>query len=139
MKSKTILAITILFLFSMSMIHAFVSEASADGRVSLTWTPPTLNCDDSTLTDLSGYVVKWWFQNTPSVVVEQDVGNVSSTTIDLIGDVEGKTVVFVVVSYDAHGNRSDDPEGCGASNPVNVPFAVTFPRPPTAVGAAQVP
>lgn len=112
------------------LVSMAVSVAWADGQVTLSWTAPTLNCDDSPLNDLGGYIIKWWYADTPEVVVEQDVGNVLTATIDLIGNVEGKDVVFVAVSYDTSGNRSDDVGGCGASAEVIVPFEITYPRPP---------
>ena len=113
----------------------FVKDASADATVDLNWQTPTTNCDLTQLDDLAGYVIKWWFTDTPSVVVEQPVGLVNTAAITLIGDVEGKTVMFAITSIDNNGNRSDDPNGCGHSNEVTVPFVVTFPSPPTAVGA----
>ncbi len=111
----------------------FAPKANA-ASVDLTWTAPTTNCDTSALTDLEGYIVKWWFTDTPQVIVEQDVGNVTSTSVVLDDTlVEGKTVVFAVTAYDTNGNRSD--QDCGHSNEVSVPFGLTYPSPPTGLGA----
>lgn len=113
-------------------------SAQADEQVRLGFNAPTLNCDDSNLVDLAGYVVRWWYQSTPGTLVELDVDLDGSPELDgvgpesvvvtLVGNVEGRTVLFQGVSKDTSGNLSDDPGGCGPSNLVSVPFAVTFPR-----------
>jgi len=118
------------------LVLAFASVAMADATVTLTWTAPTVNCDGSNLDDLAGYSILWWFQGTPETVVEQDVGLVTTTSITLIGTVEGRTVVFAAASYDTNGNRSDDADGCGLSNVVSIPFPPTYPSPPTGLGVA---
>jgi hypothetical protein len=122
---------TVAVIIAIAFILAMVGNVFADASVPLSWTAPQFNCDGSTLDDLSGYVIKWWNQDTPGTAIEVDVGLVTSTVINLIGDVEGKSFVFVAVSKDSNGNRSDDPGGCGASNEKVVPFGITYPAPPT--------
>ena len=123
------------FILVVFMVLALAGVAFADGQVDLNWPTPTTNCDTTPLTDLAGYTVKWWFSDTPGTIVEQDVGLVNAVTIDLIGNVEGKTVIFVVVSYDTSGNRSDDPQGCGTSPEANAVFPITFPSYPATLDA----
>lgn len=122
------------------MLMVLCMAAPALGAsVSLSWQAPVLNCDDTDLEDLAGYVIKWWYQSTPTVVVEQPVGLVTTADIDLLGNVEGKTVVFEIASVDTSGNRSDAIDGCGASNQVTIPFGPVYPRPPTLLQGVTVP
>ncbi len=111
---------------------AFVMLSGTAFAVTVTgnWQAPTTNCDGSPLTDLGGYVVFWGFSS-GAYTDSLDVGNVNTVTIPFVdSDVEGQTVYIAVASYDLAGNRSDDPSGCGLSNEVSRPFAVTFPSPP---------
>ena len=110
-------------------------------EVQFTWTPPATNCDGSGLTDLAGYVIRWgpvsggpytnnFTVNDPAAV---------SATVDFGVVPEGSVVYAVSVSFDANGNFSDDPEGCGASNEVAIPFPMVHPSPPTGMTGVIAP
>jgi hypothetical protein len=122
---------TVAVIIAIAFILGMVGSLFADVSVPLVWTEPVLNCDGSNLDDLAGYIVLWWNQASPGTIVELDVGLVTTTTVSLIGNVEGLTYVFAVVSKDENGNRSDDPDGCGTSpQKVAGPFPATVPGPP---------
>lgn len=103
--------------------------------VTLTWNPPSVSCDGSTLNDLFGYVVKWGISPGGPYPNEVDVDDATATSASVnVGDQENVTLYFVVVSRDTSGNRSDDSTGCGTSNEVQIPFGPVPPSPPS--GAA---
>jgi hypothetical protein len=81
------------------------STALAVDAARLTWTAPTQNSDNSALTDLAGYKVKYCMGACSGgpYGTTVNVGNVSTHT--LTGLASG-TYYFVVVAYDTVGNDS---------------------------------
>ncbi len=91
------------------------------GSVTLSWNPPTVNQNGTSLTDLAGY--KLYYGGTPgnytSVI---DIGNITTYQISYLSD--GRTYYFSVSAYDTSGNES------GLSNEVSkVAVTTTQPEP----------
>ena len=72
-------------------------------RVSLSWTAPTTNQDNTPLTDLAGYKVYHGFASR-SYDVTIDVGLTTSAVLSDLQD--GRTYYFAVTAYDTSGNQS---------------------------------
>ena len=78
---------------------------SATGTALLEWTPPVLDGDDTSLTDLTGFKV--YYGTAPGVypnVVDVPSAGVSSF---LVENLAPATYFFVVTAYDTLGNESD--------------------------------
>lgn len=92
-KIKALLLICVVCVFSLGLV---VQKAFA-GKAVLTWTAPTINSDGSALTDLGGYKV-YWGSSSGDHSNSQDVGNVTTYTINSIADTG--TTYFSVTAYD---------------------------------------
>jgi hypothetical protein len=77
---------------------------TATGAVTLSWAAPTLNADDSVLTDHAGYKVYYGMSsgNYPNVKTIDGVGIVSDTVESL----DQGTWYFAVTAFDESGNES---------------------------------
>lgn len=80
-------------------------SASAVTSAQLDWTAPTQNSDNSALTDLAGYRVKYCTGACSGgpYTTTVDVGNVVTYTVTSLSS---GTYYFVVVAYDNVGNLS---------------------------------
>ena len=76
----------------------------ASDRVTLSWVAPTLNEDDSPLTDLAGYRV-YYGESSGSYTDSVSVGIYPTVSIGNLGP--GKTLYFSVAAFDLNGNESD--------------------------------
>ena len=78
--------------------------ANATGSALLTWTPPTVNVDGTSLTDLAGYRI-YWGTSANNYTNSQTVPNagVSSTMVEQLTPA---TYYFVMTAFDAAGNES---------------------------------
>jgi hypothetical protein len=81
-------------------------DGSSNGlsKVTLTWTAPTLNVDDTPLDDLVGYTV--WSKQTAQGEWEKFDFTGSETTWSKGGFQQGKTAYFKVFARDSGGNLS---------------------------------
>lgn len=77
---------------------------SADGSLTLNWTPPTTSADGSALLDLAGYRVRWGSQPGDHPNFEQ-IDNPGIATI-VIGDLLPGTYYFVITAFDTSNNES---------------------------------
>lgn len=78
--------------------------ATATGSLSLSWTPPTLNADGSSLDDLAGYRIRWGTQtgNLPNLQ-EVDNPGISRFVID---ELAAGDYFFTVSAVDTSDNES---------------------------------
>ena len=80
-----------------------LSGVSSDGGVTLEWAAPSANNDDSPLTDLAGYKIRYGTE--PGVyAVTADAGNVTSYQVQNLE--RGKTYYFTVTAVNTTGNES---------------------------------
>lgn len=90
---------------------AITVNAIASGSVSLAWTPPTENTDNSPLTNLAGY--KIYYGTTagsyPNVITLSNPGLATY----VVENLSPATYHFVITAFDADGNES------GYSNPAS--------------------
>jgi hypothetical protein len=78
--------------------------ATASGTVAISWTPPTLNTDGSTLSDLAGYRLYYGTALTALTRTVQVVG--AGTTSYVLSDLTSGTWYFALTSYSAAGTES---------------------------------
>ncbi len=90
-----VLVMVVLILLNAATIFA--------GEAQLSWTAPTKNADNTTLTDLSGYTV-YYGTSSGNYSNNIDIGNV--TSYQLTGLTDGLTYYFSVTAYDTSGNES---------------------------------
>ena len=77
---------------------------TANGTVTVTWTPPTQNTDGSTLTDLAGY---WILYGTNTNNLNQQVKIASAgTTTYVVENLVPGTYYFAIKAYNAQGTES---------------------------------
>jgi hypothetical protein len=82
------------------------SRNSSGASATLTWTAPSQNIDNTQLTDLRGYKVYYGdFPGHYDYVI--DVGNVTTTTIQLNNLPTGRLYFFAVRAYNLAGVESD--------------------------------
>jgi len=65
---------------NVSMNTTLIVTNAGHGTVTITWTPPTANTDETLLTDLSGYIV-YYGTASRNYTAAYDVGNITSYTI----------------------------------------------------------
>ncbi len=80
-----------------------VNQAGTGSSVTLSWTPPTLNADGNTLTDLGGYRIRY---GTVDGVYPNIVSVDASMTTHVINDLLPDTYFFVATAHDKVGNES---------------------------------
>lgn len=78
--------------------------ALADGKVTLSWTPPTSNVDGTTLTNLAGYKI-YYGQNSASLTTVVQVG--VEITSAVIENLSTGTWYFAMSSYNSSGVESE--------------------------------
>ncbi|NOZ38425.1 MAG: fibronectin type III domain-containing protein [Gammaproteobacteria bacterium] len=77
---------------------------SSNGSVTLSWTPPTENIDNSTLSDLAGF--KILYGTTPGVYPKSiDIKNPSISSY-VIENLSQNTYYFVITAYNSAGVSS---------------------------------
>lgn len=107
-------------ILALLFIAMSISPVYAAPNIVLTWEPPTMNMDDTPLTDLGGYKV--YFGSESGVYGNVvDVGNVVTYTTTSLPD---GTYYFSVTAYDFYGNES------GYSNECIKIMDTTVPKPP---------
>jgi hypothetical protein len=77
---------------------------SSDGTALLSWTPPTENTDDSTLTDLAGY--KIYYGTSPGSYSNTEIINNPGLTSFLIESLASADWYFVMTSFNSSGIES---------------------------------
>lgn len=87
-------------------VDTISGSTTPTSRVTLTWTAPTKNADNSTLDDLAGYTI--WDREVKSPTPEWEKRDItgSETTWAKSGLVQGKTYAFRVFARDSGGNLS---------------------------------
>jgi hypothetical protein len=88
-------------------VDTISGSTTPTSRVTLTWTAPTKNADNSPLDDLVGYTI--WFREVRSPSVEwEKPGDITGaeTTTAISGLLQGKTYSFRVFARDSGGNLS---------------------------------
>ena len=94
-KRRIVLCAVISLILTAFHVHA--------ARVSLSWTAPTTNQNNTPLTDLAGYKVYHGFASR-SYDVTIDVGLTTSAVLSGLQD--GRAYYFAVTAYDTSGNQS---------------------------------
>ncbi len=77
---------------------------SSDGTALLSWTPPTENTDDSTLTDLAGY--KIYYGTSPGSYSNTEIINNPGLTSFLIESLASADWYFVMTAFNSSGVES---------------------------------
>ncbi len=82
-----------------------VNATSATGTATLSWTPPTLNTDGSTLTDLAGYTI-YYGTNPGNLSSTVGINSAGATSYTISGLTKGTTYYFALASVNATGISS---------------------------------
>lgn len=80
------------------------ADGGATGTAELTWTPPTENADETTLTDLAGYRI--YYGTSEGIYpnsISLDNPGIASYVVERLAP---GTYYFVVTAYDDDGNES---------------------------------
>lgn len=118
---------TLLITLALLLIAVPVFASSA----TISWTPPTENCDLSGVS-IAGYYVKWGSVAGGPYTDEVLINDPSATSYSIpVGAVSDTTLYFVPVTLNTFGVRSDDSSGCGVHSEVAVYFPLVTPLHPT--------
>ena len=91
-----------LFALSACGADVTVKESTTSGSVTLTWSVPTANADETALTDLAGYKV-YYGTASESYTTPIDAGNVTTYTVTGLST---GTYYFAVTAYNSTGDES---------------------------------
>ncbi|HEY4369122.1 MAG TPA: putative Ig domain-containing protein [Steroidobacteraceae bacterium] len=80
--------------------------ATSDGRVTLSWSPPTENTDGTPITDLSGYKIR--YGTSPSALTQTLSIDNSGVTSYVLENLSPATWYFAVVAVTSSGSESSD-------------------------------
>lgn len=81
-----------------------VVSAISNGRVTLSWTPPTENTDGSALTDLSGYKI---YYGTDAAALTNSISvNTAGVSTYIVEDLSPDTWYFAITAVTASGEES---------------------------------
>jgi hypothetical protein len=89
---------------SVDTTTATLDAPSGGGSASLTWVAPTVNTDDSPLTDLAGYYI-YYGPSSDTLMQMTTLVDSQAKSYDVTGLTSG-TWYFAVQAYDSAGNRS---------------------------------
>jgi hypothetical protein len=82
-----------------------VVNGISDGRVTLSWTPPTENTDGTPLTDLSGY--KIYYGTSAAALTKSVAVNTAGVSMHVVEDLTPATWYFAITAVTASGEESN--------------------------------
>jgi hypothetical protein len=82
-----------------------VVNGISDGRVTLSWTPPTENTDGTPLTDLSGY--KIYYGTSAAALTKSIAVSTSGVSMYVVEDLTPATWYFAITAVTASGEESN--------------------------------
>ena len=82
-----------------------VVSGMSDGRVTLSWTPPTENTDGTPLTDLSGY--KIYYGTSAAALTKSITVNTAGVSMHIVEDLTPATWYFAITAVTASGEESN--------------------------------
>ncbi len=119
---KTLILTLILLLIAVPLMAA---------STTISWTPPTQNCDTSPVS-VAGYYVKWGGVSGGPHPNEVFVNDPLATSYSVdVGSVSDTTLYFSTVTINTYGNRSDGPGSCAIAPEVAVYFPLITPNHPS--------